>query len=200
MTIEPIPDAPTEFTPLQIIDIVILLATLLSAAAQWDNQFKLHKATPNSYQRKLCLAAASIAVSMSIGFLFLFSIYIADIRAGWPPGRVLPGQRSMQFKICSIFCIIVTYGGSCVIVQASLHRYHRLCSVIKGSRHESYFNVAKYGSIAAAIIAVIANSVNGYIYRSPALVGVLALSMFTLYFIDFYANYSASSNFSYFSS
>jgi hypothetical protein len=194
MSTEPIPATPQEFTPLQILVIVILLATLLSAAAQWDNQFKLHKATPNSYQRRLCLAAASIAFLMIIGYISLLAIYIGDIRAGWPSGRVLPGQRSIPFTICAIYCTVASYSGSCIIVLASLHRYHRLCSVVKGSKHEKFFNAAKYGSITATIIVIMANISHGFIYRSPIFVVIIPLCLFWLIFTEFYANVSVFLN------
>jgi hypothetical protein len=190
MSTEPITTTPTDFTPLQIFIIAILLATLLAAAAQWDNQFKLHKATPNSYQRRLCLAAASIAFLMIIGYISLLAIYIGDIRAGWPSGRVLPGQRSIPFTICAIYCTVASYSGSCIIVLASLHRYHRLCSVVKGSKHERFFNAAKYGSIAATIIVIMTNISHGFIYRSPIFVATMSLCFSWLLSTEFYANIS----------
>jgi hypothetical protein len=109
--------------------------------------------------------------------------------------------RGRHFLLC-VLCIAILQLTADQLSSSSLHfigktkipiltkRYHRLCSVIEGSRRELYFNIAKYGSIAAAAIAFITNVINGFILRMILFRAILTLCFLWLLSVDFYANYS----------
>lgn len=177
-------------TPFRVFISLLIIGTFALAAVQFTNQIKLHQKTPNSQQRKLCLAAASMTVVMCVGYSVFFVTYLYFLSTGMSSKKQDPRKWPLLYAVIYGNYLVVAYSGFVLIVLASLHRYHRLCSVAKGSTHEKVFVVAKYGSICSSIIAIITNVINVLIVENVLLTVTQTIAIGWMVSVDFYANYS----------
>jgi hypothetical protein len=177
------------FNPIVPIIVPILMAAFVAALVQFLNQYKLHKATPNSAQRKLCFVGASVGLSLAVLNVIGYTTYKVYRQFGMPPGRLEPFEWPIPFALLDSAMYVINYIGCCIIVLASLHRYHRLCAVAEGTLHEKLFLIAKYGSVVAAGLASISNIVDLYLFKHLAFVIVSALTLGFMATVDFTANY-----------
>jgi uncharacterized membrane protein YraQ (UPF0718 family) len=177
------------FTDFQTIIMLLLLATLIAASLQFKNQYELYFKTRNSTQRKLCLAGASFTFIMVVCYIANIVIYVSGLSQGMSRGRLLPGQWPIIFSISTVICYAVSYIALAFIVNASLQRYHRLCSVEEGS---VYFKVAINGIYVVSVLGYICNITSVYISSSIVFDFGLAVCLCFLLGMDFFANYSVS--------
>jgi hypothetical protein len=117
-----------------------------------------------------------------------YQILVASKRV--PPGLLNPGEWHFITVVVVILGYFTVFVSLHYIVMASLHRYHRLCGVQKGTLHEKLFQSSKYATTVATVCVFLSNSVNIFVYRHVALSVLVTLSLAWLVLLDFYLNFS----------
>jgi hypothetical protein len=165
--------------------------TIFPIGAQWYNQYKLRRATPNSEQRKLCFLASTFCLLGCCEMIVSkanYQILLATQQVR--PGKLIPGEWPISIVVFTIIGFLLFYASLYLIVLASLHQYHRLCGVQKGTLHEKLFQASKYATIVATICAFLSNSIIVFLFRHFTLGLLLILSQACLLILDFYLNFT----------
>jgi hypothetical protein len=170
--------------------LITLGITFIITLAQFQNQAILYQKTPNSEQRKLCLAGATVVVIKMACNIAFGGIYFAALINGLPQGHLKPLEWPIAISIGASICYALSYTAMTIIVLASLQRYYRLCSVEEGTTHEKIFIVAKKGSIGCAVLGFSFSSFNNVVYRSLAFTAVVFLCYIFVIIVEFYSNYA----------
>jgi hypothetical protein len=185
----PLQEVPITLLQASVLGVVVL--TIFPVGAQWYNQYKLRQATPNSEQRKLCFLASTLCL-LGCCELIVSAVYYQILLATQQirPGKLIPGEWHISIVVLAVCSYFLLFSGWHYIVQASLHRYHRLCSVQKGTLHEKLFQASKYTTTVAAIVATLSNTVNVFVYGHATFSVLVMLSQAWLVILDFYVNFS----------
>lgn len=167
-----------------------IFPTIIAVSWQWRNQFLQFRQTQKSVQRRLCFAVATSALAYSISLVLVACLTTYFFSSGQlQPGKLRPGAAHPVFAVVTVTNYLFAFTCMALIVAASLHRYHRLCSVYSESLHGKIFLVGLYGTIASSVLAFCFNTVDVLVYEHVLFQVGLSLTIAFPVVVDFLANF-----------
>lgn len=168
----------------------LLVLTCLVCLSQLKTQWYLHRKTPNSNQRRLCLLATFFSTVLAVNCTVFLIIFL--VLAGSPSfytGRPKPftWPIELQITIAIGFTACSTSMGFCLV--ASMQRYYRLCGIIYGSRSYYLWLTAYYVGISAAPIHAVM-TISGALFYDNIVADFFGVYLTTAYMVsvDFVCN------------